>query len=913
MSQYAHRIREEARPSEVCADFLHNECVNLRPRLTSLIALIGGIAIALTAIAGPAYASGSIRPAADLSQFNPGNIIADQVFFNPGTMTEGAVDSFLREKGPNCERGYTCLKDFRQTTNTKQSDSYCSGYAGASNESAARIIVKVAQSCGINPQVLITTLQKEQGLVTHPAPSESRYTIAMGQGCPDTAACDTRYYGFQNQVYGAARQFKIYAEGRYFTWYAPGRTWNILYNPDRACGSSPVYVSNTATAALYYYTPYQPNAAALRAGYGEGDGCSSYGNRNFYQYFTDWFGSTVYKVDGAIADHWRANGGASGWIGEPTASAREWNIGGGRGTSQWFEGADLYAPPGLSVRSTIGGTRDEYRLVGEVASGLRWPTGPVSAVRGGWYQDFQGGRIYVRPSDGAGFAVAQPINAVYEGAGNIDGMLGWPASRAYRFSDGARQDFAGGSIFQGPTTTMALNTAMTNAFIGAGGPDLLGWPTRIETVAGRAVVHSTRGMVVLGGANPVAVRGAIRDAFLAAGGLSDSLGFPSSNERSEGEGALQVFAGGTLYNSRAGSFVVAKMAPALQRAGGVAALGFPTGGEVGSGSSFSQDFRNGTLTSGQRGSFLVRGVIGNEYRAMGGAASYLGAAVGDERAIGDGFVQKFEGGSIYCSPSATVAVPNAVAPHYEAAGGYSGRLGRPLARAELTDSGWTQRFQGGDVSAARTGNDGGVIVGATLNTYRIAGGIAVLGVARGSEGESATGWSQSFQRGIVFVPRAGAASAVANQEFSAYTAVDGAKTLGFAVGPAAMGDGVVQQPFQLGRTYRVGSSAVATRGYIHTYYQQLGGVRSALGAPRSNEYATAGGHRQDFSGGSILVSGTGAFVVRGALGAEYMRRGGESGALGWPLGNETTSPGRWQQRFQNGTLVLFADGTYRVE
>lgn len=887
--------------------------MNLRPRLTSVIALIGGIAIALTAIAGPAHASGSIRPAADLSQFNPGNIISDQVFFNSGTMAEGAVDSFLRDKGPNCERGYTCLKDFRQTTNTKQADSYCSGYAGASNESAARIIAKVALSCGINPQVLITTLQKEQGLVTHSAPSESRYTIAMGQGCPDTAACDTRYYGFQNQVYGAARQFKIYAEGRYFTWYAPGRTWNILYNPDRACGSSPVFVSNTATAALYYYTPYQPNAAALRAGYGEGDGCSSYGNRNFYQYFTDWFGSTVYKVEGVIADHWRANGGGTGWIGEPTSSAREWTASGGRGSSQRFEGADLYAPPGLPVRSTIGGTRDEYRLVGEVASGLRWPTGPVSAARGGWYQDFQGGRIYVRPVDGAGFAVAEPINAVYEGGGNIDGPLGWPTSRAYRFADGARQDFAGGSIFQGPTTTTALSTTMTNAFLGAGGPDLLGWPTRTETVGSRTVLHSTRGMLVLGGTGPVVVRGAIRDAYLAAGGFSGRLGFPSANERAEGEGALQVFAGGTLYNSRAGSYVVAKLSDALQRAGGVIAVGFPTGGETGAGSSFSQNFRDGTLTTGPRGSFLVRGAIGSEYRAMGGAASYLGAAVGDERAIADGFVQQFEGGTIYCSSAATVAVPNAVAPHYETAGGYRGRLGWPLARAELVDSGWTQRFQGGDISAARTGSDAGVIVGATLNTYRIAGGIAVLGVARGNEVESSAGWSQSFQRGIVFVPRAGSASAVANQEFAAYTAIGGDKTLGFATGPAAATDGVVQQPFQFGRLYRVGSSAVATRGYIHTYFQGLGGVRSALGAPRGNEYATAGGHRQDFSGGSVLVSSRGAFVVRGALGAEYMRRGGETGTLGWPIGDETSSTGRWQQRFQNGTLVLFANGTYTVE
>jgi hypothetical protein len=32
--------------------------------------------------------------------------------------------------------------------------------------------------------------------------------------------------------------------------------------------------------------------AAINAGYGSGDGCSAYGNRNFWLYYTDWFGST---------------------------------------------------------------------------------------------------------------------------------------------------------------------------------------------------------------------------------------------------------------------------------------------------------------------------------------------------------------------------------------------------------------------------------------------------------------------------------------------------------------------------------------------------------------------------------------------------------------------------------------------
>ncbi|MCR2801731.1 hypothetical protein QNO21_02900 [Microbacterium sp. zg-Y818] len=279
--------------------------------VASVILLVAGLVVAVPAQAVPTadadtskgisaapaarVASGIVKTA-DLSKFQPGNIISDAVFYNSGTMTEGQIQAFLNAQVPTCRSGYVCLKDKTDTTRAIPADPMCNAYAGGGVESAARILFKVAQACGINPQALLVMLQKEQSLVRDTWPLDSQYKIAMGQGCPDTAACDSRYFGFFNQVYGAAWQLKRYANppgtSNYFTWYAPGKTWNVRYHPTVACGSSPVYIANQATAALYYYTPYQPNAAALRAGYGEGDGCSAYGNRNFYQYFTDWFGST---------------------------------------------------------------------------------------------------------------------------------------------------------------------------------------------------------------------------------------------------------------------------------------------------------------------------------------------------------------------------------------------------------------------------------------------------------------------------------------------------------------------------------------------------------------------------------------------------------------------------------------------
>src|SRR5690606_24786875 len=198
-----------------------------------------------------------------LAGFAPGNIISDAVFTNKSTMTEAQIQAFFKSKVKTCRggidedgRAIICLKDFKTDTVNRPADTYCKGYTGAKGESAARIIYRVAQSCNINPQVLIVMLQKEQSLVTHTWPSAWRYDKALGQGCPDDAGCNPKYVGFFYQIYGAGRQMQTYMEGRYFTWYAPGKTWNILYHPNKGCGTAPVKVANKATSALYYYTPY---------------------------------------------------------------------------------------------------------------------------------------------------------------------------------------------------------------------------------------------------------------------------------------------------------------------------------------------------------------------------------------------------------------------------------------------------------------------------------------------------------------------------------------------------------------------------------------------------------------------------------------------------------------------------------
>ena len=281
----------------------------LRRRLLGSVLAVTLILVGLSAFE---TAGAPAATAADASQFKAGNIISDETFFSSAAMNASQIQSFLNSKVTSCPagNGQPCLKGYRQNTASRAATSLCNAYAGAASESAAQIIQKVATACGINPQVLLVLLEKEQGLVSATSPSERQYRVAMGYGCPDTADCDTAYYGFFNQVYSSASQFQRYTKTSSSWSYQPGRVNNILWSPNTACGSSPVFIENQATANLYIYTPYQPNAAALANLYGTGDACSAYGNRNFWRIFSDWFGS---PTDGQLKSPSFEGGSVYGW------------------------------------------------------------------------------------------------------------------------------------------------------------------------------------------------------------------------------------------------------------------------------------------------------------------------------------------------------------------------------------------------------------------------------------------------------------------------------------------------------------------------------------------------------------------------------------------------------------------------
>ncbi len=265
------------------------------------------VAAAAPAAVDTAVDSGIVKAAAVVG-FNPENIISDSLFYDGNAMTASEIQSFLDAKIGSCRNG-KCLNVLNVSVSSRDAwvsqttgNLVCSALQGGTMR-VSELIYRIQVACGVSAKVILVTLQKEQGLTTSDAPSDWNLQAAMGASCPDTAPCDPAYSGVGPQIVQGVRQIKIYKAGRFAM--QPGVNY-IGYNPNSACGGTNLNIQNYATAALYNYTPYQPNAAALAAGWGLGDGCSSYGNRNFYNYYTSWFGPTttdagsLYSVNGDI-------------------------------------------------------------------------------------------------------------------------------------------------------------------------------------------------------------------------------------------------------------------------------------------------------------------------------------------------------------------------------------------------------------------------------------------------------------------------------------------------------------------------------------------------------------------------------------------------------------------------------------
>jgi len=130
------------------------------------------------------------------------NIISDSVFDSTNTMTADQIDSFLNGFSNSC---ISTNNHFSAPDVLGYSPS--TGYRYGNLVSAGTVIYHAAQGYGINPQVLIATLEKEQGLVSGSGGNVIRdgsrpgdcgalaISASVGYNCPDSLTL-TSYSGF---------------------------------------------------------------------------------------------------------------------------------------------------------------------------------------------------------------------------------------------------------------------------------------------------------------------------------------------------------------------------------------------------------------------------------------------------------------------------------------------------------------------------------------------------------------------------------------------------------------------------------------------------------------------------------------------------------------------------------------------
>ncbi|MCQ2571042.1 MAG: RICIN domain-containing protein [Candidatus Saccharibacteria bacterium] len=303
----------------------------MKHKLIRLSSVLAGLAF-VAVFYGLAFNNTPSTTAITAMDFKAGNIIDDAVFYNAGTMTVEEIQAHLNRYMPACdtwgtgavgsgryingvavpsnttraeyarrmraagnaryhEPPYVCVQNYYENPATHETLYETKNVIKDGMISAAQIIYNASQKYGINPQVLLVLLKKESYVWGDNWPLKDEYNTVMGYACPDTAPCDSKYFGFYNQVEMAAWQLNYYKSHIYSYNYRPYATNSILYSPTTSCGRKSVYLENIATTSLYIYTPYTPNDAALRNYPGTAT-CGSYGNRNFFMYFSEWFGDT---------------------------------------------------------------------------------------------------------------------------------------------------------------------------------------------------------------------------------------------------------------------------------------------------------------------------------------------------------------------------------------------------------------------------------------------------------------------------------------------------------------------------------------------------------------------------------------------------------------------------------------------
>ena len=215
----------------------------------------------------------ALVPVKTFAAFDAGYVFPDPVLTAKDTMSEAEIQAFLIKKG-------SFLANYSMPAGM--------GGVGWNNDidvtgwSAAKVIYSAAQWYGVNPQLIIITLQKEQSSITYKTQGWAGQTDwATGYGVPDGSDADPHYKGFAKQVDMATWQFRWVFEGSGGNtgWYSPlpygGSMWDIGKTVSCPTGIWETWdgvnigpcvtttITSRVASALYKHNPYRVNKVGL--------------------------------------------------------------------------------------------------------------------------------------------------------------------------------------------------------------------------------------------------------------------------------------------------------------------------------------------------------------------------------------------------------------------------------------------------------------------------------------------------------------------------------------------------------------------------------------------------------------------------------------------------------------------------
>lgn len=903
--------------------------------------IVGFVMLAL--LAASLVVSAPAARAADASDFDPGFLISDANFFHGTALTASQVTSFIDGKNAGCLTGRTCIENYRESVTAKSANSRCDAIPAKSNQNAGQIIATVAAACGISPKAIIVILQKEQSLITARSPGARAFEASMGAGCPDTAPCDATYAGFYANVYYGAYLLKGYTipGSTHYNRYAAGKTSSIAYSPrsygtNPTCGFKSVFVKNQATHALYVYTPYTPNAAALANLYGTGNSCSAYGNRNFWRLWTDWFGSTGSVGTSAIETAYIMQGGASGPLGAATSTITAESANGG-GMYQRFQNGWILWTKSAGAQIVPADLMPFYRDAGGPSGTYGWPTTKATTTTaggGGTRQDFQGGILMRSTAAGAVIPVTGGFATGLDSYGGVANGLGWPlAPRTRDAGTGmAAQRFQNGLMLHSGTWHVAIATEFEQFWRDRGdfdGP--YGKPTSrpfITDASGGGVRQNFEGGVLMHSAasgKVVTITGGFISAMDAYGGVANGLGWPvtaRSKDPATGLFVQQYQRGTILHDGRKHAAVANEFLDAYLASGGfTGSWGFPKSKPYYSttgGGGVRQNFSIGSLfsSSAAPGTVAVTGGFVTALDAYGGVNGGVGwPTEGRTRDAVTGFYsQSFQHGVIVHTGSKHQFIATEFLAHYASQGGPSGSLGWATGAPVRSSSGVYEHFTGGSLFLPQGSSTVLTVSGAFRDAFHAYGGVSGIGwpLANRTRDAQTDLYLQSFQRGSILSDGT-RTQFVAKELLASYLASDGPYgAMGWPTSMPQVSDSGVSQSFEHGVLVWTSADGVKSiAGELASTWRAAGGLDGSYGVPTSVAYvssASGGGVRQNFAGGTLMYSNAagGTVAVLGGFIEAMDSYGGVASGLGWPLAARTSKDpgtGYYTQRFQNGTIV----------